>query len=246
MITFFVFLLTGLCFVQHFHKTPFSLEGELYLVVTVAVVYVIKAIRLFLALYGSGIGIKKYLETYCKVTLVNIILPYKFGEFFRMYCYGTEINNYTKGAIIIALDRFMDTAALCTMMLFWWSFNGNGILIFVMLSVLFFITLLYFGFPGNYQFWRKNLLEAKASEHRLKMLKRLQSLQNIYIDIQYIIKGRGFILYFLSLLAWIIEVGMQKSDVTEYLSAIMNGTSSQFILVSVIELTSVYALLKVK
>lgn len=240
-----IFLLAGAFFVQHFYanKEP-SFEGLLSLTITVFIVYIIKAIRLFFALYGSELGIRKYLETYCKVTLVNIILPYKLGEFFRMYCYGAEINNYSKGIIIICLDRFMDTAALCTMMLFWWSVQDGGILIFIMLSVLLFLTLLYFSFPSSYQFWCKYLLEAKASERKIQILKKLKALKKLYLEVQSIVKGRGFILYFLSLLAWIIEVGMQRHDISAYLFSVINGSSSQFVLVSVIELLLVYMLIK--
>lgn len=225
----------------------FTAGEALLLLLTVAIVYSIKAIRLFFTLYGYGLKARDFLELYCKVTIVSVVLPYKLGEFFRMYSYGREINNYTKGTIIIILDRFMDTAALCTMMLFWLdknsSSNTGGFLVFITLAVLFFLTLIYLNFPSNYQFWNKYFLEAKASEHRIRTLKQLKSLQNIYREVQSIIKGRGIILYFLSLLAWIVEVGSQNTDVASYLFSAMNGSSSLFVIVSVVTLLSFYALL---
>ena len=112
-----------------------------------------------------------------------------------------------------------------------------------MLAVLFFLALVYLGFPGNYQFWRKYLLEARASKRRIRTLKQLKSLKIIHREVQSIITGRGIILYFLSLLAWMVEVGSQKNDVASYLSSAMNGSSSQFVIISVVTLLAFYAVL---
>ena len=212
------------------------------LIISAALVYSIKAIRLFFALYDSNLRTIDYLEIYCKVTLVNIILPYKIGEFYRMYCYGHKINNYTKGIIIICLDRFMDTAALLTMMFFW---RNSEFLVYVMSLVLFFLMMLYWGFSEIYQFWNNYLLKTTVSARKIKMLKRLKSLKILYKEIQFIVKGRGMILYFLSLTAWVIEVGFHNDDIVKYLYSVMKVSSSQFIFVSIIELLIVYVVLNI-
>ena len=62
------------------------------LIAAVVFAHMIKAGRLYLALYGADIGWETYLKVYCKVTPVSMIFPLKVGEFFRMYCYGKELN----------------------------------------------------------------------------------------------------------------------------------------------------------
>lgn len=129
----------------------------LILILAACIVHVIKAGRLYLALYGSDMPFFTYIKTYCKVTPVSVILPYKIGEFFRMYCYGQQLNNYLKGIVIIILDRFMDTIALVTMILLIWIFNGWHITSFVYILLVFLLVIvsLYIIFPSVYTFWMK-------------------------------------------------------------------------------------------
>ena len=70
-----------------------SVAQVLVIVLTALLVHVLKATRLFLALYGQKISISEHLALYCKVTPVSMVLPYKVGEFYRMYAYGTHLKS---------------------------------------------------------------------------------------------------------------------------------------------------------
>ena len=76
-------------------------------------------------LYDIQLGLKVCLSTYCKVTPVSIILPFKMGELYRMYCYGRQSGIVLRSVVIILLDRFMDTAALVTVITLIWIFDGG-------------------------------------------------------------------------------------------------------------------------
>ena len=122
-----VLLITMLFFIYNCRDLPEifaekDLTSVFLLGITVILVHVIKAGRLYLALYGSEIAFITYLNTYCKVTPVSIMLPFKLGELFRMYCYGQLLGNNLKGVVIILFDRFMDTTALMTAILLVWIF----------------------------------------------------------------------------------------------------------------------------
>ncbi|MEE1291890.1 MAG: lysylphosphatidylglycerol synthase domain-containing protein, partial [Acutalibacteraceae bacterium] len=108
-----------------------SVAQVLVIILTALLVHVLKATRLFLALYGQKISISEHLALYCKVTPVSMVLPYKVGEFYRMYAYGTHLKSGLKGIVIILLDRFMDTAALVTMILIAGFFYGGQITSFL-------------------------------------------------------------------------------------------------------------------
>lgn len=228
-----------------------------------ALVHTVKAGRLYLALYGSNMKLRAYLKTYCKVTPITMILPFKIGEFFRMYCYGKQIGNVLSGVIVILLDRFMDTMALVTVMIFIWMFGGGkpSVFAYILLIFLVFVLLMYYVFPEIYKFWKMYLLRAKASVKKLWILKLLEILEVVYREIENVTKGCGIILYFMSLIAWGIEIGsaiiiygmMNGSDLnlmlSRYLATAMIGSQSmelnRFVFASVIVFIIFYLVLKV-
>lgn len=232
--------------------------------ITTIMVHGIKSARIYLELYGSNRSFLTYLKTYCKVTPVSVIFPYKLGEFYRMYCYGTTLNNMLKGIIIVLMDRFVDTLALITMILLVWMISGGSLIPIVYILLLFtgFALLIYVTFPGIYIFWKRYFLKAHATERKLMALKFLVKLNAIYEEIRNVSRGRGLILYIMSLAAWGIEIGSlvvlngaMKSDnvsatIAAYLSSAMGSGVSielrQFVFVSVIILLLLYLVLECK
>lgn len=177
-------------------------------IIATLLIHIIRAFRLYFALYGSEITRAHHLMLYCKVTPISILLPYKFGELYRMCCYGISIKNPVKGILIILLDRFFDTMALLTIT-FVEYIAGEGTITFLVIALIVLIILLifaYFSFPGFSSFWKKYLLGADASKHKILLVKFLSSLNNLYYEIRNVIKGRGSILLVLSIVAWGIEV----------------------------------------
>lgn len=262
-----VLILTARAFISEYYKADTLFENYdigyiIVLILTVFIVHFIKAGRLYVALYGTNIGIFTYIKIYCKVTPVGVIFPFKTGEFFRMYCYGDKCKSFLKGIVVVLLDRFMDTAALVTIIIMALIFNGGqiSILTYILLLFLVFALLIYFVFPGVYKFWKKYILKTKATEHKLTALKLLESLNNLYVEITNITKGRGAILYSMSLIAWAVEIGciallceINKGNafnetIADYLSsALGNGSSielNQFVFISVILMIVIYVVIK--
>lgn len=240
-----------------------GLAHILLVIVTALVVHAIKAGRLYLAMYGLEIGVVQYLKVYCKVTLVSVVIPFKLGEFFRMYCYGKMRGNMLKGIVIVLLDRFMDTLALVTIILLIWIFKGGHITSFMYLLLIFLVLVLvvYFVFPGVYKFWKHYILGAKATKRKLSILKMLKGLNRIYEEIDEISMGRGIILYFMSLIAWGVEAGnvvlqnglANNGDINQllldYLVSTMESVRTaelkQFVFISVIMMIAIYAIIKI-
>ena len=239
-----------------------SLLSIIILIFSVIAVHTIKAARLYLALYGTEVDSIAYLKTYCKVTPVSVVLPFKLGEFFRMYCYGKQIGNILKGSVIVLLDRFMDTIALVTVFFLLWIFYGGQITSFayVLLIFLAFVLLVYYIFPNAYLFWKRYILRAKATENKLSVLKMLDAMNLIYQELVSVSKGRGIILYCMSLLAWGVEIGsiaimmtLSKETgldktISEYITSAISGNQSvelqRFVFVSVILMIVIYSIIK--
>lgn len=263
-----IIFLTALLFVYEFFNVDilFIENNVIYIIIiatTACLVHFIKACRLYLALYGSDLKALDYIKTYCKVIPVGLVFPYKLGEFFRIYCYGKALNNLLQGIVTVMLDRFMDTMALVTIILILWVFNGGHISVvtYVLLLFLLFALLLYFLYPGIYLFWKKYFLKANATERKLVFLKVLDALNNVYREICNVLKGRGIVLYFLSLIAWAMEIGSltllcgienknRLNDIiSQYLlSAIGVGASielKRFVFISIMLLMVVYCIIKI-
>lgn len=239
------------------------LRDNLIIVITVIMVHLIKSLRLYLALYGLDIEFGTYLKLYCKVTPVSVILPFKIGEMFRMYCYGRQLKSKIRGVVIILLDRFMDTLALVIMMLGVEIISGKKIPIFVYLLILFLAMMvtLYIMFPGGYVFWKKYLLSSKATEKSISALSIFEVINMIYKELSDVASGRGIILFLLSVFAWGVELGsviigfghVNGSELEEVISrylfsALGIGKSTElerFVIISVLLLVVAYIGLKI-
>lgn len=197
-------------------------------------VHVIKALRLYVILFGSKFSLEEYLEEYIKTAAVNLLLPFKCGEIYRGLCMGHLVGEYAEGYIVIIFDRFIDTLALITMI------AGAGMVsnfeitftYFVLASFLFLMIVIYCLFMPLYEYWNHFLIFMKESEYTLKGLRFLNTCKNAFYYIDGMVRGRFFILYLLSLAAWGIEVGYfvlltnesDQMEISEYLSDALAGT----------------------
>ncbi len=269
LINIIVLLISACVFIQEYKyiENIFIDMNYIYyviLIVSVIFIHTIKSIRLYLLLYDSNISINENLKIYCKVVPITAILPYKLGEFFRIYCYGRQIKNMYRGIIIILLDRFMDTLALVTMIFFISMFKEQNppLLIYVLIIFLIVLLVIYFIFPGVYTFWKKVLMSSKATENKISILKAMHEIKKIYNEISKLMSGRGFILYILSLIAWGIELAslalikfsLQEysliHDFSLYLSSALGTNDSielkRFVVVSILVLIVTYVALKIR
>lgn len=263
-----VILITILWFLYDYKDFSSALKEEkvasiLILIFTALLVHVLKAGRLYLALYGTRRKLRTYLKKYCIVTPVTIILPFKIGELFRMHYYGSQIGNVLKGIVIIFLDRFMDTLALVTTILFVRVFNGGNLTPFIYLLLIFLVLIVvaYLVFPEFYTFWKDYLLKAKASKNKLVILGMLDILGKVYKEIENVVKGCGIILYLMSVTAWSVEIGSLvilggirnennlNQVISTYLVSAMGGVSSielkRFVFASLVGFILIYLILKI-
>lgn len=268
IINIFVMLITAGLFVTKYKTIynlfdNYSLGAFIVLVCTVVLVHLLKVSRLYLALYGSGTNGKDFIKTYCKVTPPSVVLPFKLGEVFRMYCYGHLIGNMLRGIVIILFDRFMDTAALITVIFLTWILNGGRLdtIVYFLVFFLILILVIYFVYPGIKRFWTKYLLKSQATERKLLALKSLDKIGEIYGEIENVAKGSGIILYILSLAAWGVEIGSLSilgkinsvseinHNVFEYLKSALGDNQSvelkRFIVITILLLIVVYTVLEI-
>lgn len=204
----------------------------LIMIVTVVLVHGIKAFRLYLELLDRKLPVGLFLRQYCKITPVSMILPLKAGDLFRCYCYGYYIGDWMYGIAVILLDRFVDTAALITVLILFVLPLGNAMpaVSFVLLAVLFALSFIYFALPGLCQYWNRYLIAGRGSTRKLFALTVLARLEAAYRDIHRVVQGKFLLSYMLSVVAWLVEIGglaltvsLLRADLGAAMSAYLFG-----------------------
>jgi hypothetical protein len=200
------------------------------------VVHTMKALRLYVLLFGKKFRLSKFLFTYARTTVVNILLPFKSGELYRGYCVGNLIDSYAEGYVIVIFDRFIDTLALMMVVLLSGLLVGFEITLsyLVLFAFLILLVLIYWIFEPLYDYWNHFLVFNKKSVNTLRGLKFLQVCKLEYMQILKVVRGRFGMLFLMSIIAWVIEIGtlgflnkfFSKEGLSEYCSTILAGKMS--------------------
>ncbi|MGI5948007.1 MAG: lysylphosphatidylglycerol synthase domain-containing protein [Lachnospiraceae bacterium] len=209
----------------------------------IVMIHIIKALRLYFLMLETRPTVTRFLRTYIKTTLVNLVLPFKLGEFFRMYCFGHELKNYKTGILLILTDRYFDTIPLVIILLGFIIFgkeSPRGVIITLVLFLLV-VTILYSIFPSTFRYMNRFLIMNTNSDRGIQALELLKKMQHWYSYIQELIIGREIILLILSGLAWVMEYGAlyclitgigHKFSTTEfvtYMDSIFAGNVSEYV-----------------
>ena len=118
-------------------------------ILTIAVgfiaVHFFKMLRLYLVLMEHRISFGRFILLYLRTTFINLIIPFKLGELYRI----EEIARVTKiwqvGFLSVLVDRFFDTLALlCVLLPLDLILRGGiSVITIVFLVALFVIALVY-------------------------------------------------------------------------------------------------------
>ncbi len=201
----------------------------------------LKSMRMFVIMMDTQLSYRQNLALYSVATGINIMVPFKIGELYRIALYGRSIGSYVGGAVRVVFDRAVDTAALLTYLTILMLFQASTILPFYLflLSLFTLFCVAWFVFPQLYRFWNDYLISQRHSRRSAKMLKTLSDLNTAYEYLRNILRGRTFVVYLLSMLAWGLElVGVYvltsyaKSDVitriSDYLKSTLSTTGNEY------------------
>lgn len=204
------------------------------------VTQVVKATRMYIIVMDTKLSYKKNLLVYAATTVINIVMPYKTGELYRIVLYGNTTGSYVGGAVRVLLDRAVDTAALLTCLTVILLFHVAVILPMYLLLLALFILLCsaWFVFPQLYRFWNDYLIAQRHTTRSAKILKALCDANRAYEYLRSLVRGRIFIMYLLSMLAWGLElIGVyaltvymhsnSASQISAYLVSALSTTANE-------------------
>lgn len=202
-------------------------------------VHLVKLMRLYLILMDEKIPFERYVPAYLRTTLVNLIIPFKLGELYRVGVFWRLSKGAKTGIFSIVTDRFFDTLAIVIILLPYQILISNKVTLPAILLTVFLLVILfaYIIYPSSYTFLNRYIIISKTSKRSLSVLRALEAVNDCYEYVKCLIKGRYGLLILLSLVAWIAEImviaGFSRliganfivSDFGAYIESIVLGAS---------------------
>lgn len=192
---------------------------------------IIKFIRLYLIFLEEKIPIARFMKLYIRTTFVNILIPFKLGEFFRMYCFGREIKNYYKGILGVILDRFVDTIILLIIVIpMEIMYNGKLSLVSIIMLTFVGLILIFLIFtPSTYKYLNKYIITSKSNKMYIKTLRILEKINQVHKNGMELLRGRIPLLLIMSGIAWTLEYNLISAMSKIELGMFDYGLFSQYL-----------------
>ena len=206
-----------------------------------AIVHLIKLMRLYLMVMDQNISFARFVPAYLRTTLVNLIIPYKLGEIYRIGVFARITKSFRVGFFCVLADRFFDTLALvailipCKLLM-----AGHVTAAEVFLAVFLIVVILaYVLLPSSYKYLNRYIITRKTSRRSLRALKGLEAVHEWYLYVQELISGRYGLLMVSSLGAWIAEIAVlfgvaflldmhfDALGFANYISSILSGSTDR-------------------
>ncbi len=173
-------------------------------------VHLAKMMRLYLVLLEQKIEFRRFVLMYLKTTFVNLVIPFKLGEIYRIFCFSRETKVFQIGLFSVIVDRFFDTVALLVILLpFEVMITGHVTWVTVALTAAAVLAIfLFVVFPGIYTYLNRYIIMNKTSSRSMAVLKGLERSRTWYDYVRNLVSGRYALIILLSCAAWVIEVGV--------------------------------------
>lgn len=203
------FLVTSMLFINYtgILEMRFTILQLLALVLIFLIIHSFKFLKIYLILLEEKISLKVMAKLYIKTAFVSTVLPYKTGELFKMYTYGNEIKNYTKGIIAVLVDKFFDALILGLILVpYGLLVNGKVPKVGIVMLVFFLIALIvYMCFENTYYYLNKFFILKNQTKKSVIALKVLEKAREVYIKTKEMVRGRYLLLLILTAVTWMFE-----------------------------------------
>jgi hypothetical protein len=179
-------------------------------IVGLILVHFAKMMRFYLILMEQRINFLRFVKVYMKITFVNLALPLKMGEIFRIYCFSRETKDGKIGILSVIIDRLFDISALLVVLIPYDLLINKSISPVTLTLTLFVAAILFFYriFLPTYHYLNHYLITNTESKQAIKCLYVLESGKTWYDYIRKLLKGRSSLIFIFSCIGWIAEFGV--------------------------------------
>ncbi len=149
---------------------------------------------------------------YVRTTFVNLIIPFKLGELYRVAAVKHMSGSYKTGVLLVVIDRFFDTLALLALtlpfeVLFLKEADPVLGLLFACLILLF---MCYLFFVPSFRYMNKYLITSRRSKRAMVLLDVIDKANEWYLYLRKLIRGRSPLVFLASLFGWGMEFAALK------------------------------------
>ncbi len=201
-------------------------------------VHIVKMMRLYLVLLEQKIEFKRFVFSYLHTTLVNLLIPFKLGEIYRVAAFSAILKSFKIGLFSVLVDRFFDTMALILILLpFQILITGHVAMATVFLAVFVIVILFVFWmFPSAYGYLNRYIIMNRSSKRSLAVLRGLEVLKSWYDYVKQLVSGRYALMLLMSFAAWMLEsavlsgvarlygISFDREAFSDYISSILSTT----------------------
>lgn len=175
------------------------------IIVVFLVIHLLRMFRLYILLVEEKMPIKEFIKLYMKTTIVNTVIPFKLGEFYKMICYGKKLKSYSAGISLVWIDRFFDSVILIILVIVASAFKMISPIYVILSLFILFSILIYLTFENTYKYFNLLVLEKGKSKRSKIYLEIIDETKKIYKKAKNMIKYRSVPVIFLSALIWVFE-----------------------------------------
>ena len=191
-------------------------------------VHLIKMMRLYLIVMESGTSFDRFVPAYLRTTLVNLLIPYKLGEIYRVAAFSRISGGFRTGFFSVLIDRFFDTLALVMILLPYQLLISGKVTVPTLLLTAFLVVVLmaYRVFLPSYTFLNRYIITSRDSKRSMMALAALEKAGGYYRYANGLVTGRYGILLLFSLAAWLLDMGhpFSVADFGSYIESIVSGS----------------------
>ena len=214
--------------------------GGIICIIWFLIIHTIKMFRMYLVLLEHKVDFKKFIFAYLRTTLVNLVIPFKLGEIYRMFVYSRMTGNAGTGIAGTLVDRFFDTAALVLILIplhVLYPVKVSGVSVFLAVFVIL-TVFVYLIFMPAYGYLNKYIIINRESKNSMAVLKFLEVIRSAYDYVKRLVSGRYAIIILMSFAAWVLEggllfviawitgIGYNAGDFSDYITSIMSTASN--------------------
>lgn len=174
------------------------------------IIHTVKMFRMYLVLLEHRVEFCKFVFAYLRTTLVNLIIPFKIGEIYRMIVYSRMTKNAGIGIAGTLVDRFFDTMALVLILIPLHVLYPDKIsAVSVFLAVFVILTVfVYLIFMPAYSYLNKYIIINRDSKNSMTVLRFLEVIRSAYDYVKRLVSGRYALIILMSFAAWVLEGGL--------------------------------------
>jgi uncharacterized protein (TIRG00374 family) len=170
-----------------------------------------RVLRLIILNPKSGYGFRSLLREQYKANGINLLLPFKLGESYRVICFKDFFGSYSNSFAALLVERFLDLLIIFVILLFCnlvFSLNISSLdfLLFGTLGLLLLIILLYYSIEKFTTIFNRIFINRKKTNFGDFITNLFNDLFESSKKIKRILSQRIFLCISSSFLIWILEI----------------------------------------